>query len=179
MKLTTCGIVGLALVELDTHEDERGSFREAYHDTKLRDLGLSIPKPVQMNVAESIYGVIRGVHAEPWDKYIHVVSGQVFAAIADFRANGDTFGRVESFELNRGNALFVPEGLGNSYAVTTDRAIYTYLVPKHWSPDLTYPAVAFDDPDLAIDWPIPKDKQLVSDKDRANPSLKEAFPNAV
>jgi dTDP-4-dehydrorhamnose 3,5-epimerase len=175
VKVVPATIGGLALVELDVLEDERGSFREAYQQAKLKELGLETPLPVQMNVAESAYGVIRGIHAEPWDKYIHIVEGEVFAAIADFRKDSPTFGQVDTFDLKPSNALFVPEGLGNSYAVTSDKAMYTYLVPKHWSPDAKYHAVRYDDSDLGIEWPIPEEKRIVSEKDRQNPTFKEVF----
>ncbi|MSU76161.1 dTDP-4-keto-6-deoxy-D-glucose epimerase [Patescibacteria group bacterium] len=175
MKLVDSKIAGLTLVELDTYKDDRGSFREAYQQAKLKGLGLETPNPVQMNVAESKYGVIRGIHAEPWDKYIHVVAGEVFAAIVDFRKSSETFGQVETFELNQDNALFLPKGLGNSYAVTSGHVIYTYLVPEYWSADGEYDAVRYDDSKLGITWPIPKGKRIVSEKDQANPTFEEAF----
>ena len=175
MKLVPTGIAGLTVVELDVFEDDRGSFREAYQQEKLRELGLATPAAVQMNVAESKRGVIRGIHAEPWDKYVHVADGEVFAALVDLRKSSDTFGAVETVTLGPRNAVFIPEGLGNSYAVLSDRALYTYLVPKHWSAGADYRAIAYDDAELGIDWPIPEDERIISEKDRANPTLKEAF----
>lgn len=177
MQATESAIPGVWEITLDVFGDERGSFREAYQAEKLRGLGVPVITPVQYNVAESRYGTIRGIHAEPWEKYIHLAKGEAFAAIVDFRA-GPTFGQVATFTLTHRNALLVPPGCGNSYAVTSPELTYTYLVTEHWSPDKQYAAAAFDDPALAIDWPIPEKDRIVSDKDRANPTLKEAFPDA-
>lgn len=177
MKARHTEIPGLTAIELDVHVDERGSFREAFHAKDLRELGLPELEPVQLNVSESRYGVIRGIHAEPWEKYIHVASGTAFAAIVDLRIDEPTFGQVETFELSTGQALWLPEGVGNSFAATSEELVYAYLVPEHWRVDAEYPAVAYDDPALGIDWPIPEGRRIVSDKDRQNPTLAEAFPD--
>ena len=100
-------------------------------------------------------GVTRGIHAEPWDKYISLAHGRAFAAIVDLRT-GPTFGRVETIELHPGNAIFVPRGCGNSYQTLTPDVVYTYLVNEHWSPDARYTLVQAFDPALGIDWPIPE-----------------------
>ena len=160
-------------VVVNAGSDPRGNFREAWQAEKTQTAGLPEFTPVQMNVAESVYGVIRGIHAEPWEKYITIASGSVFAAIVDLRPDSAAFGTAETFELDRETALYVPRGLGNSYAVTSEHAAYTYLVNEHWRPDLKYPAVAYDDPDLAIDWPVPEADRIVSEKDQHNPSLAE------
>lgn len=175
-------IEGLCLVELVSNalgEDARGTFREAWQNQKMVDAGLPAFIPVQFNVAESRYGVIRGIHAEPWDKYIHITAGEVFGAWADLRVESPTFGKTVTMMLNSSNAVYVPRGVGNAYGVTAEHATYTYLVNEHWSPEATYQAVAFDDPDLAIAWPIPAAEQIVSAKDRATLKFKELFPKAL
>lgn len=167
------GLFKIGLVVNAGGDDPRGSFREAWQAEKLTAVGLPQFKPVQMNVAESTFGVVRGIHAEPWEKYIHLASGTAFAAIVDLRPDSAAFGQVATFELDQSVALYVPRGLGNSYAVTSPHAAYTYLVNEHWRPDVQYPSVAHDDPDLAIAWPVPAADRIVSEKDRRNPSFAE------
>jgi len=175
-KVTDTGIAGLKLVELVVHEDARGSFREAYHQDKLEALGLPHLGPVQWNVAENQRrGILRGIHAEPWDKYIHILQGEVFSAIADLRKGSPTFGRAETFRLDRTRALFLPKGLGNSYQVLSEGAVYGYLVNHHWQAGAGYLGIRWDDPALAIAWPLPVTPECLSEKDRNLPSLEEAL----
>ncbi|HUQ39616.1 MAG TPA: dTDP-4-dehydrorhamnose 3,5-epimerase [Acidimicrobiales bacterium] len=180
--IVSTSIDGLVSIELHRADDERGSFTEAWQTEKMQALGLPAIAPVQMSVSRSRRGVIRGVHAEPWDKYIHVVAGSAFAAIVDLRTESPTFGRHECFDLDGTRAIYVPAGLGNSFQSLDDDLVYTYLVTGLYDAGLAasggYPAVAFDDPDLAIAWPIGPEGQILSAKDRANPSLREAFPSS-
>lgn len=169
-------IPGLLKVDLVVNaggDDPRGNFREAWQAEKMTAAGLPPFTPVQMNVAESTRGVIRGIHAEPWEKYIHLASGTAFAVLVDLRRDSAAFGQVATFELDQSVALYVPRGLGNSYAVTSPQAAYTYLVNEHWRPDVPYPSVAYDDPDLAIAWPVPEADRIISEKDQRNPSFTE------
>jgi dTDP-4-dehydrorhamnose 3,5-epimerase/reductase len=170
-------LAGLLTVDLDVFSDERGNFREVFHAAKLADVpAFAAFQPVQQNVSHSVRGVIRAVHAEPWDKFIHVAYGSVFAALVDLRADSQTFGEHETFELDWSKALFVPRGFGNGFQALSDVAVYSYLVSEHWVPGTTYPAVAYDDPDLAIAWPIAD--PIVSQKDAGNPSF-AAFRQTV
>lgn len=172
VRVTETALDGVLLVSLDLHRDDRGNFREVFHRAKVAEVpGLSGFHPVQQNVAVSRRGTIRGIHAEPWNKFIHVVHGEAFAAIVDLRPASTTFGALATFELGAATALFVPAGFGNSYQALSDDLAYSYLVDDHWREDAPYQAVAFDDPDLAIAWPILGGDEIVSDKDRANPAL--------
>jgi dTDP-4-dehydrorhamnose 3,5-epimerase/reductase len=167
-------IDGLWVVDLDVHRDpERvgASFREAYQAAKFTALGLPEFHPVQFNVSESPRGTLRGFHAEPWEKFIHVVSGTAFSAIADIRPDSPTFKKVWSGELHAHNALFVTRGLANSFQAITEMVVYTYLTSAHWQAGLSYPAVAWDDPELAVAWPITDERLKLSAKDTRNPSL--------
>ena len=177
MNVLATPLPGLMEIELDIFEDSRGSFREAWQNEKMIAAGLPPLRPVQYNAAESKYGVLRGIHAEPWDKYIHIALGLVFAVIVDIQPDSPTFGQHASFTLHTGNALFVPKGMGNSYLVTSEQAVYTYLVTNHWRPGVTYPAIVYNDPDLVIDWPMPESSMIISDKDRANPTIRSLFPD--
>lgn len=165
---------GLTLIDLKIHEDKRGSFREVWHTDKFAELGLGRLDIRQYNVAESRRGATRGIHAEPWDKLVHVPAGRVFAAIIDMHKEAETFGQYETFELDRTKALFIPQGYGNSYQALTDDVIYTYIQTGVFKPEETpYPALAYNDPDLAVPWPVSEEERIISEKDTNNPTLKE------
>ena len=169
-------IEGLFSVTLDVHGDSRGWFKESYQREKLEALGLPHLDAVQNNVSyNEQVGVTRGIHAEPWEKYISPASGRVFAAIVDLRA-GDGFGRLETFELTPASAIFVPRGCGNSFCTLEPHTVYSYLVNEHWRPGGSYPAVDLFDADLAIEWPLPREQMLLSDKDTRNPPLSDVTP---
>ena len=176
LRVAPAQLAGLYVLELDVHDDTDrpgGSFREVFHDAELRRAGVPRFEPVQWNVSESTEGTLRGFHAEPWNKLVHVAAGRAFAAIADLRADSATAGQVWTGELDRSRALFVSAGLGNGFQALSDVAVYAYLVDQHWTPGITYPAVAWDDPDLAVRWPITDDRLALSAKDRGNPTLRE------
>ena len=170
-------IPGLMVIALAVFGDERGWFKENYNREKMTKIGLPASfDPLQQNVAyNNQRGVTRGIHAEPWDKYITIASGSVFAAIVDLRKGG-TYGKVLTFELNPGMGLFVPRGCGNSYQVLEDGTVYTYLVNDYWSPEAKYLAVNLADPDLKIQWPIPLDMAEISPKDKGQPHFKDTQP---
>jgi dTDP-4-dehydrorhamnose 3,5-epimerase len=173
-------IEGLLVVRWDTFADERGFFRQTHLISELAEaLGREV-RFVQGNHSRSQPGVIRGFHAEPWDKLVYVARGVVFAAIADIRPDSPTFGEVATFRLGDAPGervrLFVAEGLANAYAVVGEgEADYLYDVTREWTPDADKRAVAWDDPDLAVRWPV--DAPLLSDDDRRNPTLRERFPD--
>jgi len=164
-------IDGLFDVDLVLHGDERGWFKENYQAEKLQALGLPEFHPVQNNFSYNAdVGVTRGLHAEPWEKFISLASGRAFAAIVDLRP-GDGFGRLETFDLTPAKGIFVPRGCANSYQTLDLNVVYTYLVNAHWSPDAKYSSVNLFDEELAIKWPISREKAIISEKDAANPSL--------
>jgi len=175
------GINGLLTFELDTLPDPRGSFSEKYNHEDASRLELPVGfVPVQTNVSSNVRkGVTRGIHAEPWNKYITVFFGRAFAAFVDLRLDSETFGEVHTTELNPSNAVFVPEGVGNSYQTLSGLCIYGYQVDAHWSPDAVYDMVNLADPDLNIDWPIKIEQTLknfegnVSEKDLNHPTFAE------
>lgn len=179
-------IPGLFEFQLDVRGDNRGWFKENFQRTKILAALDAINAEhrqaidnfviVQNNVSfNKDKGVARGIHAEPWDKYISVAAGEAFAAVVDLR-KGDTFGRVETFHLTPNNAIFVPAGCGNSFQALTDDLVYAYLVNAHWSPDAKYTFVNMRDPDLAIAWPIAISDDLISEKDKNHPMLKDVKP---
>lgn len=174
IKLTS--IKGLFLIERPSFTDNRGFFREVFHlDELLAVTGVEF-NPVQLNHSLSKPRVVRGMHAENWNKLVYPVTGKMFAAIADVRPESETFGKVETFifDGNPLKALFVAKGLANSMCVMGDEPVnYLYLVDAYYS-GVPAKAIAWNDPDLAINWPV--DKPIVSKRDQENIGLRELFP---
>lgn len=169
-------IPGLFVIELPLHEDARGWFKENYQKEKMEALGLPTFTVVQNNFSfNRDKGVIRGLHAEPWEKYISVANGSVFGAWVDLRV-GESFGTIYTHVITPGIAIFVPRGVANSYQTLEENVTYTYLVNEHWSPEAKYVAVNVTDPTLGINWPISLDESIISDKDTANPILADVRP---
>ncbi|HEX5919954.1 MAG TPA: sugar nucleotide-binding protein [Nocardioides sp.] len=170
-RLETTPIPGLVVVRLDRRDDSRGFFKENWQREKMLAIGLPDFGPVQNNVSYNAdRGVTRGIHTEPWDKFVSLATGRIFGAWVDMR-EGDSFGATFTLEMDTSVAVFVPRGVGNSYQVLEDATAYTYLVNAHWRPGITYPALALDDATVAIDWPIPLAEAIISDKDQNNPGL--------
>lgn len=172
-------IDGLLEISLPVHGDERGWFKENWQVEKMRAAGLPELTFVQQNVAfNATAGVTRGVHAEPWDKYVSVACGRVYAAIVDLR-EGPAFGTVSGHELTPDKALLIPAGCGNSYQVLEPATAYIYLTTGLWSAGMTYPGVSPMDPALAISWPLAGDEATMSAKDLAAPPLSDFIPLAA
>ncbi len=166
----------LLILKRVTHTDERGFFRELFHKDELEQMAGTKFDGVQMNHSYSKPGVIRGIHAEQWNKIIYPVSGQVFIAIVDIRPDSPTFSKVETFNIDENNriGLFIPNGLANSLCVTGSQAVdYIYLVDAYYNGSDTR-AIAWNDPDLNIKWPV--ENPIISERDRNNPTLRDLFP---
>ena len=171
-------IDGLIIWELPVHGDNRGWFKENWQREKMVALGLPDFGPVQNNVSfNDAVGTTRGIHAEPWDKFVSVVTGRVFGAWVDLRS-GPAFGTVFTTELDPSRAVFVPRGVGNAFQTVEPSTAYTYLVNDHYSADAEYVAVNPADEALAIDWPIPLERAELSAKDREHPRLASIQPIA-
>lgn len=177
-RVTTTPIPGLLVIELPLPGDNRGWFKENWQREKLVALGVPDLRIVQNNVSfNAVAGVTRGIHAEPWDKYVSVAAGRVFGAWVDLR-QGDTFGAIHTAEIGPDRAVFVPRGVGNAFQALDDGTAYSYLVNDHWSPTAPYSSVNLADGELAIPWPIPLDRAQISEKDRAHPRLSDVTPMA-
>lgn len=169
-------IPGFYVVDLVVHGDNRGWFKENYQKAKMEALGLPAFEVVQNNFSfNAEKGVTRGLHAEPWEKFVSLANGRVFGAWVDLR-EGPSFGKVVTLEITPEVAVFVPRGVANSYQTLEPNITYTYLVNAHWSPEAKYKAVHLFDPALGIDWPIPEGEAIVSEKDTNNPLLKNITP---
>ena len=175
------GIEGLKVVELSVHGDSRGWFKENWQRAKMVTLGIPDFRVVQNNVSfNAERGVTRGIHAEPWDKFISVATGSVFGAWVDLRQGSETYGRVYTATLDPSRAIYVPRGVGNSFQALEAGTAYTYLVDAHWSAELkrTYTFVSLADPALGIDWPIPLSEATLSEADLHHPMLADVVPMA-
>ncbi|WP_036320729.1 dTDP-4-dehydrorhamnose reductase [Microbacterium indicum] len=174
--VTETPIPGLLLFDLPVHGDSRGWFKENWQREKMLALGLRDFGPVQNNISfNATAGTTRGIHAEPWDKYISVATGRIFGAWVDLR-EGPSFGAVFTAEIDPSRAIFVPRGVGNAFQALEDGTAYTYLVNDHWSPDAAYSFLNLADETAAIAWPIALDDAELSDKDRAHPRLGDVTP---
>ncbi len=176
LTVTESPIPGLYVIHLPVHGDNRGWFKENYQQEKMEALGLPHFEVVQNNFSfNDKRGATRGLHAEPWEKFISVANGSVFGAWVDLR-EGPSFGTTFSIEINPGVAVFVPRGVANGYQTLEDNVTYTYLVNAHWSADAKYTFVNLFDPTAAIQWPIPKEDAVISDKDASHPFLTDVSP---
>lgn len=179
LSATETGIPGLVVVDLSVHGDSRGWFKENWQREKMTAFGIPDRRWVQNNVSYNVKrGATRGIHAEPWDKFISVATGFVFGAWVDLRAGSGTYGKTYTCVLDPSKAIYVPRGVGNSYQALEDGTAYTYLVDAHWSLELkkTYTFVNLADPELAIDWPIPLEECEISDADKHHPMLADVVP---
>lgn len=175
------GIEGLLLLDLAVHGDARGWFKENWQRAKMGALGIPDLHAVQNNISfNAERGVTRGIHAEPWNKFVSVACGSVFGAWIDLREGSSTFGKVFTATLDPSKAIYVPRGVGNSFQALEDGTAYTYLVDAHWSAELkkTYTFVNLADPELAIEWPIPLEECELSEADKNHPMLKDVVPMA-
>ena len=173
------GIDGLKVVELSVHGDSRGWFKENWQRAKMVALGIPDFHVVQNNISfNAERGVTRGIHAEPWDKFISVATGSVFGAWVDLREGSATYGKAYTCILDPSRAIYVPRGVGNSFQALEDGTAYTYLVDAHWSAELkkTYTFVNLADPELGIEWPIPLSEATLSEADRKHLYLADVVP---
>ena len=169
-------IPGFLRIDLTVHGDNRGWFKENWQREKMLALGLPDFGPVQNNISfNNEVGVTRGIHAEPWDKFVSVATGRVFGAWVDLR-EGSSFGSVYTCEIDPSVAVFVPRGVGNAYQTLEPNTAYTYLVNDHWSADAQYTFLNLADETVNIPWPIALTEAILSDKDRAHPRLTDVSP---
>ena len=169
-------IPGFLRIDLTVHGDNRGWFKENWQREKMLALGLPDFGPVQNNISfNNEVGVTRGIHAEPWDKFVSVATGRVFGAWVDLR-EGPSFGSVYTCEIDPSVAVFVPRGVGNSYQTLEPDTAYTYLVNDHWSADAQYTFLNLADETVNVPWPIALSEAILSDKDKAHPRLADVTP---
>lgn len=174
----TTSIEGLWQVKFKQFPDDRGSVMEFYRQSDFEAAGLpTLGDRPQVNAPSTVKGALRGIHAEFAHKLVSVASGEIYAVIVDLRKDSPTAGKWQGFTLKRGDGLFISSGLGNSFqSVSKEPSTYLYYFEKEWKPDMPGLACNPLDPELNIDWPIKEGAgMIISDKDRNNPSLKEAL----
>ena len=170
-------IPGMIEFDLPVHGDNRGWFKENFQFEKFRKIGFPADffreNKLQNNISfnEKI-GVTRGLHAEPWDKFISIANGKVFGAWCDLR-EGENFGKTYTTILDPTKAIFVPRGVANGFQTLEANTAYTYLVNDYWSPDAKYAFVSLFDKTLGIQWPIDLSQAETSEKDRNHPKLSD------
>jgi len=173
-------IEGLWTIRYKVFEDDRGSVMEFYRQSEFEAAGLpSLGERPQVNAPLTVKGALRGIHAEFAHKLVSMASGKIYAVIVDLRADSPTAGKWQGFTLERGLGLFINSGLGNSFqSISEEPSVYLYYFEKEWVPGMPGKACNPLDSDLAIDWPIKEGEGMIlSEKDRANPSLQEALSN--
>ena len=173
LKIEETNIPGLLVVHLPVHGDDRGWFKENWQREKMIGLGLPDFNPVQNNISYNAKrGATRGIHTEPWEKFVSVAKGKIFAAWVDMRSGYEP--NVFTIEMDASTAVFVPRGVGNSYQALEDDTVYTYLVNDHWTPDGQYTSLNLADSTANINWPIPLDQAEISEKDKKTPFYDQA-----
>lgn len=177
MNVIKTDIEGLVIIEPRVFGDSRGYFFELYSEKDFSE-NVADVKFVQDNESKSSYGVIRGLHFQKGEhaqaKLVRVVKGRVLDVAVDLRKGSPTFGKHVATELSEENhrQLFIPRGFAHGFSVLSDEVIFQYKCDNLYAPQ-SEGAVVWNDPDLAIDWMIPSDKVLLSDKDRKHPRLKD------
>jgi dTDP-4-dehydrorhamnose 3,5-epimerase len=168
-------LAGSRLFVPDVFEDERGFFKETYSRRKYQALGLE-DDFVQDSVSVSARNVVRGLHGDRnMSKLVQVLRGSIWDVIVDVRPGSPTYGKWEGFELSEHNhmQLYIPRGFLHGFVAKTDDVVFSYKHGSYYDPSAEF-AVRWDDPDLAIAWPLDGEPR-VSDKDRANPLFKDAL----
>ena len=179
MKVFSTPFDNVFLIEPKVHEDERGAFSERYNQKELHQ---AIGKKIvfcQDNQANSVKGVIRGLHYQlpPFSqtKLVEVLQGSVLDIIVDIRKGSPTFGQHFSQELNDVNRLqlLIPRGFAHGYITLSERSIFQYKVDSDYHAE-SEGSIAPDDPSLGIDWGLPKSQWIQSHKDKQHPGINHA-----
>ena len=177
MRVIKTDIEGLAVIEPSVFSDARGYFFEAFNQ-KVFNAEVAPVEFVQDNESKSSYGVVRGLHFQrpPYAqaKLVRVVKGRVLDVAVDLREGSPTYGNHFSVELSDENhrMLFIPRGFAHGFSVLSEEVVFQYKCDNYYHPE-SEGAIAWNDPDLGIDWGLPEDKVVLSAKDAKNPFLKD------
>ncbi|MBP5486607.1 MAG: dTDP-4-dehydrorhamnose 3,5-epimerase [Bacteroidales bacterium] len=177
MKVIETGIEGVLILEPRVFEDSRGYFFESFNQEEF-EIAVGQVNFVQDNESKSSYGVVRGLHFQKGEyaqaKLVRVVKGSVLDVAVDIREGSPTFGKHVAVELTGENhlQLFLPRGMAHGFSVLSEEAVFQYKCDNFYCPSAEG-AIAWDDPDIGIDWRIPRDKVILSAKDSNHPRLSE------
>ena len=177
MRIETTSLPGVLLLTPAIYRDGRGAFMETFNLRQMAEAGLP-EKWVQDNFSISKKNVLRGIHyqvLQPQGKLVRVTHGAVLDVAVDLRQSSPTFGRHVSVELSgeNGAMLWIPEGFGHAFLVLSDAAGFAYKVTDYYSP-AGERTIVWNDPELAIPWPIAAADAIVSEKDRKGALLRDA-----
>jgi dTDP-4-dehydrorhamnose 3,5-epimerase len=181
MKIRETELPGVMVLTAALYRDSRGAFCETFNLRKIEEAGLPSAW-VQDNFSISSKNVLRGIHyqvTQPQGKLVRVTHGAVLDVAVDLRRSSPSFGKHFSIELNAesGEMLWIPAGFGHAFLALTDNAGFSYKVTDYYSP-AGERTIQWNDPEIAIQWPIDPTAAIVSDKDRAGALLRDAevFP---
>lgn len=180
MNVIKTKIEGLVIIEPKVFFDGRGYFFESFSQQRFNELVAPVTF-VQDNESKSSYGVLRGLHFQkpPFaqSKLVRVVKGKVLDVAVDLRRNSPTFGQYEAVLLTEENKqqFFVPRGFAHGFAVLSEEAIFHYKCDNYYAPQ-SEGSVLWNDPAIGIDWQLPVESVLLSDKDKKSPLLSELEP---
>ncbi|KFC21256.1 dTDP-4-dehydrorhamnose 3,5-epimerase [Epilithonimonas lactis] len=178
MKLKETPLKDCYIVEPTIYDDDRGYFFEKYNERRFEELTGFNGHFVQDNVSRSTYGVLRGLHLQKGEhaqaKLVSCLEGSVYDVALDLRKESPTFGKWFGIELTGENKLqlYVPRGFAHGFVVLSENATFTYKCDNFYNKQ-SEGSVLWNDPDLNIDWQLPADDVVLSDKDRIGPTFKE------
>jgi dTDP-4-dehydrorhamnose 3,5-epimerase len=178
MEYINTDIQGVFIIQPKVFDDARGYFFEAFKNAEFEE-HVGKVNFIQDNESKSSFGVLRGLHYQKGDfsqaKLVRVISGKVVDVAVDIRKKSPTFGKHVMVELSGENKrqFFIPRGFAHGFLVMSEEAVFTYKVDNVYKPQ-SEASIRFDDPDLAIEWPIDKSKVLTSPKDLDALSFKDA-----
>ena len=176
IKVTTCDIEGLKVIEPKVFGDARGYFFESYNYNDYAAAGIT-QEFVQDNQSASKKGVLRGLHFQknfPQDKLVRVINGEVFDVAVDSRKGSKTYGKWFGVVLSAENKkqFFIPKNFAHGFVVLSDYAEFAYKCTDFYHPD-DEGGIIWNDPDIGIDWPVEDESKLIfSDKDQKWPHFK-------
>ncbi len=177
LKVTKTKLTDVLIVEPAVFGDHRGFFTESYAQADFRAAGIDHDFIQDNHSLSAEAGVLRGLHFQKGDaaqtKLIRVVSGAVLDVIVDIRKGSPSYGQWEGYILSESNhrQLLVPKGFAHGFVTLTPNVHFLYKCDNYYNAQADA-GIAFDDPDLAIDWPIAKEQAILSDKDQHHPTLK-------
>ena len=178
MKIKETPLKDCYIIEPTIFEDERGYFYEKFNEKKFEELTGMNGHFVQDNISKSSYGVLRGVHLQKGEhaqaKLVSCLEGKVWDIVVDLRRDSETFGKWCGVELTAENKLqlYVPRGFGHGFSVLSETAIFAYKCDNFYNKDAEG-SVIYNDPDLNIDWKLPADSIILSEKDKTLPTFAE------
>lgn len=179
MNIIKTSIEGVVILEPRIFADDRGYFFESFSQKVFDELVRPI-RFVQDNESKSKYGVLRGLHFQKGEhaqsKLVRVVKGRVLDVAVDVRRGSPTFGKYVSVELSQENKrqFFIPRGFAHGFAVLSQEAVFQYKCDNYYAPE-SEGAIAWDDPDIGIDWRVEASDILLSEKDKKHPRLADSL----